>query len=384
MRRPPLPTVLIAGATFACFALPTPTIAAQSRVDWARLAQLTVQRTLKLAPGERVILFWDQGSDRGAAIAMRAAIAAEGGVTIDLSVPTVADAESARRLAPPALAVQRARRDSIWAAAFKNADAAIWLPTPLTTLPERPFEHLVERSRVRSIHFHWFLPPDTADVHLVEELYARAIAVEPARLDTRIASLETSLRGTSVKISSPNGTNFTFKVAPNAWVHRNTGDASRAKVANARSVRDRQEELPASVLRTTDVSAGEGTLVGYASFDTRSPIVQATFVKGRITKFESKRGADAIVSTWQKATGDKHLQAEFVIGTNPELPGVLPSGFMPYYGYGAGVVRVATGDNWESGGRNRSSNGEALFFIPDATVEANGRILIKDGKLVGR
>lgn len=355
--------------------------AAQSRVDWNRLAELTVRRSLKVAPGERVVLFWDQASDRGAAVAMRAAIAAQGGVAVDLSAPTLADLEAAKRLSPQAQALQKARRDSLWTSAFRNAEAAVWLPMQTTILTDRPFEHLVEKSRVRSIHFHWFLPPDPADVNVVEEMYAKAIAVDPAVLNAKIAAVEAAVRGATVKITAPNGTAFSFKVAPNAWVHRNTGDASKAKVTNARSVRDRQEELPASVFRTTDLSAGEGNLVGYASFDTRSPVIQATFAKGRVTKFESKRGAEAIVSTWQKATGDKHLQAEFVIGTNPELPGVLPSGFMPYYGYGAGIVRVAVGDNWESGGKNRSSNGEVLFFIPDATVEANGRVVVKAGKL---
>ena len=63
---------------------------------------------------------------------------------------------------------------------------------------------------------------------------------------------------------------------------------------------------------------------------------------------------------------------------------MLPSGFMPYYGYGSGVVRLAIGDNWESGGKNRSSNGEVLLFIPDATVTANGRAVVKDGRLAGQ
>ena len=87
------------------------------------------------------------------------------------------------------------------------------------------------------------------------------------------------------------------------------------------------------------------------------------------------------MKSWQEATGDKTLPGELVIGTNPVLASVLPSGFMPYYGYGAGVVRLAIGDNWESGGRNRSSNGEVLLFIPDATVVASGVTIVKDGKL---
>jgi hypothetical protein len=57
---------------------------------------------------------------------------------------------------------------------------------------------------------------------------------------------------------------------------------------------------------------------------------------------------------------------------------------MPYYGYGAGVVRLAIGDNWESGGRNRSSNGELLLFLPGATLSVDGRDLIRDGALIDR
>lgn len=367
------------------FAAPTTAQPTHSRVDWSKLGELVVKRTLRLAPGERVVLFWDQASDRGAAPAIRAAVVAAGGVVSEVSVPTSANLEAIRRLPAEAQTLQRARRDSTWAEAFKGADAAIWLPTPLGGMTDRPFEHLVEKSRVRSIHFHWFLPPDTADVAKVEELYAKAIAVDPSVLLGRISALETAIKGATVTITAPNGTNLTLRVPATAWVHRNTGDASRAKVAPARSVRDREEELPASVFRTTDLTAAEGTFVGYASFDTRGPILQATFAQGRVTKLESKRGAEAIVSTWQRATGDKALPGELVVGTNPELPSVLPSGFMPYYGYGAGVVRVAIGDNWESGGKNRSSNGEILMFVPDATVTANGNVLVKDGKLmVGR
>jgi hypothetical protein len=73
-----------------------------------------------------------------------------------------------------------------------------------------------------------------------------------------------------------------------------------------------------------------------------------------------------------------------VISTNPALQAVMPGGFMPYYGYGAGIVRVTIGDNWESGGTNRSPQGETLFFMDGATVVADGKTLVKDGKLVDR
>lgn len=357
--------------------------AAPSKVDWAKIAELVVSRSLRLGPGERVILFWDQASDRGAAPALRAAIAGQGGVVAaELSAPTRADLEAIRTLPPKVQAMQKSRRDSIWTRAFQQADAAIWLPTPMSGLTDRPFEHLVERSRVRSIHFHWFLPPDSADVAKVDAIYAAAIAVPPERLAARIQAVATLVTGATVEITAPNGTDLRLTVGRSAWIHRNTGDASRAKVAGARSIRDREEELPAGVFRTTDLSGAEGTIVGHVSFDRRSGLLAVRFAGGKIVSLESRQGADAAATTWLKATGNKDLPGELVIGTNPELPAALPSGFMPYYGYGSGVVRLAIGDNWESGGRNRSSNGEILLFLPNATLTANGKPVVKDGKLV--
>jgi len=49
-----------------------------------------------------------------------------------------------------------------------------------------------------------------------------------------------------VRVTAPNGTDFTCKVPQNAHMHRNTGEATTEKVRAARSVRDREEELPAA------------------------------------------------------------------------------------------------------------------------------------------
>jgi hypothetical protein len=235
---------------------------------------------------------------------------------------------------------------------------------------------------VRSIHFHWFLPPDAALHDRVDAMYAAAIVTAPATLLERHAALEKALRGAKVRITTPLGTDLTLDVPAGARFHRNTGDASPAKVKDAKSVRDREEELPGGVLRTTDLRGASGTLVGYALFSTSAPILAATIKDGRVTAIESRRGAEEIVKRWNEAAGDKALPGELVISTNPALEAVMSGGFMPYYGYGAGIVRIAIGDNWESGGTNRSPQGETLFFMDDATLAANGKTLVKDGKLV--
>lgn len=364
------------GVLALCAAASLPASAAPARpaakVDQAALADIIVHRTWKLAPGEHVILFEDPAFDRGLIEPLRAAIRKAGGVVEEIAAPTSASIKTMS-------AAQRAARDEKWKATFARSTAAIWLPSDLNAVDDHPFERLVESSKVRSIHFHWFLPPDAADTALVESMYEKAIRVPPAVIAKRIAAVETAIRGKKVHVTAPNGTDLTFEIPANAWVHRNTGDASKAKVADARSVRDREEELPASVFRTTDIKGATGTLVGYASFDTRSPLLKATLANGKVTRLESVKGGEEIVRNWNAATGAKDLPGELVIGTNPELKDVLPSGFMPYYGYGAGVVRLALGDNWESGGPNRSSNGEQLMFLPGATVEAGGATLVRKG-----
>jgi hypothetical protein len=336
-----------------------------SKVDWMRVARVVVDRW-QLQRGERAVIFWERTADRGMAAALRTAIQAKGGVvagSIDTADP---------------------RDDAAWAKTFGNADVAIWLPGN-ARFEDRPFEHLVETNpRVRSIHFHWFLPPDASMHDAVDAMYVAAIETSPQSLLERHESLEKALRGQKVHITSPQGTDLTLEIPKEARFHRNTGDASPAKVKGARSVRDREEELPGGVLRTTDLRAATGTLVGYAGFSTVGPILAATFKDGRVVALESRRGAEAIVKRWNEATGEKALPAELVISTNPALPAVMPGGFMPYYGYGAGIVRVAIGDNWESGGTNRSPQGETLFFMDGATVVAGDKTLVRDGKLVER
>jgi hypothetical protein len=344
-------------------------------VDYSHLADLVVNRSWKIAPGERVVMFWDARRDPGIAGPLRSAIERAGGQVEEITAP---DSAADAALTP----AERAARFDEWKRIFQRSQAAIWLPSDLTAVADQPFEHLVEASRVRSIHFHWFLPPDAADKPLIEAMYQRAIGVSPTELGKRLAALEGRLRGHSVHVTALNGTDLVFRVPQNAHFHRNTGEATREKVHEVRSVRDREEELPASVLRTTDLEGAQGTFTGYVSFDTRSGLARVVLSNGRVTELQSLRGADAQVTAWRSASGDKDKPGEFVISTNKALSAVLKSGYMPYYGYGAGVVRLAIGDNWESGGRNRSSNGELLLFLPGATLSVDGKDLIRGGELV--
>jgi hypothetical protein len=148
-------------------------------------------------------------------------------------------------------------------------------------------------------------------------------------------------------------------------------------------VRDREEELPAGVLRTTAVVETSGTLVGMIFSGSKKDSVAVTFRNGRIVKIEPRSKAGEAFAKWfDGVTGDRDKISEFVIGTNPNLTPIQPSGFMPYYGYGAGVIRVAIGDNWESGGALRTSDHQDWWlFVTDANLTANGAVVVSDGAM---
>jgi leucyl aminopeptidase (aminopeptidase T) len=207
--------------------------------------------------------------------------------------------------------------------------------------------------------------------------------MDPAEIEAVLAPMETKLRGAKVRVTSPAGTDLTFQIPHDAWFHHNTGEASRQKVAAARSVRDREEELPAGVLRTTAVTDVEGKLVATVFSASKGDAVTVTFRNGRIVKVEPHGGAGNEFAKWYDgATGDRDKVSELVIGTNPNLTPIQPSGFMPYYGYGAGVIRIAVGENWESGGPLRTGDHQDWWlYVTDGTLTANDAKIVDRGAL---
>jgi hypothetical protein len=56
---------------------------------------------------------------------------------------------------------------------------------------------------------------------------------------------------------------------------------------------------------------------------------------------------------------------------------------IPYYGYGAGVVRLSLGDNSELGGTVRAEQVYIRWnFFTDATVTVGDQVWVRDGKLL--
>jgi len=353
--------------------------------DWTAIARHMVKDSLALAPGERVLISHDPARDPTFIAALRAEILRAGGIVSgEIAWPSAADARYLAELTAEEKQRRAELENATYRELFAKSDVYLWLHTSnAADLVPRQFEHLVAESKVRAIHSHWFEPPDPAERDAVRRMYERAITRDPKMIEARLAPLEAALRDSRVRITSPLGTDLKFRIPADAWFHHNTGEATRHKVANARSTRDREEELPAGVLRTTDVLDANGTLA--VSFEGGAPDDLATFTfrEGRIVKVATRGAGGAEFGKWYESlTGDRDRISELVIGTNPDLVPVQPSGFMPYYGYGAGVIRIALGDNWESGGKLRTGDGTDIWlFITDGTLVAGKTRLIEAGQL---
>jgi hypothetical protein len=139
-----------------------------------------------------------------------------------------------------------------------------------------------------------------------------------------------------------------------------------------------------------DAGATQGTLVvpriAIPRAGPEGGVVQGArfeFKAGRVAASSATANEAGLRRLLESIGGDIGKVGEVVLGTNPLLAGRLPSGDLPYYGYGAGYVRVSLGDNWESGGPLRTATGENLWlFLEGATLSTGSSALVRDGQLV--
>jgi aminopeptidase len=147
---------------------------------------------------------------------------------------------------------------------------------------------------------------------------------------------------------------------------------------------DRHIELPAGILRVAPLETSVSGVIAFTAFypstTTRIGRVRFEIERGRIVRATAADNQSELDS-WLAANPALTTFREFCVGFNPKLSMNRGESVVPYYGYGAGVVRLSLGDNEELGGVVRGG-AVRWNFISDATVEAGGQTLVKDGRLV--
>jgi leucyl aminopeptidase (aminopeptidase T) len=383
----------IAGALV--YLLLAPPLAAQEKTippfDFHRWARFIVRDFFDVQPHEKVVMMGDpyyypEFLDALRVELMDARAIEVGTILFDGPEVFARRRQLQRRASDPEY---KRLSDAAMRRLYENADVFLWLPYRYGTGSEkgdwRVLEHLVEGTNARGLHFHWIQGIDQLtqqEIETLSKIYADALDIDYKALSAHQDRVIAALKGRRLRITTPAGTDLTVHVAEDSWIHKNDGRMDRARAARARAVRDREMELPAGALRfVPDVATTEGRLVVPAWRGGKD--LNFEFRDGRVVKVGARIGEAQVLETWARETGDKDRVAEMVIGLNPRLPAKGPGSGVPYYGYGAGVLRIALGDNWESGGANRSSL-EAWFWFTDATVTAGETPLVKEGRLIIR
>ena len=388
MRRFPLGLLTIAFAA---------TLVAQPRLtlDYPAMAKKLVGQ-LALKPGERVMSLAHPGVFDDLLPYVRYEVMRAGG--IDLGV-----VEVLREPVPEsfdAAVLQKGARESRahYKAMFRDVDAAIMMPGATTAHPaylamqDWLKDDLSEHRGRRTVHFHWIengsaypiagqpLPSRSA----IDAQYQRAlIETDYKTLADAERRFAAALREGEVHILSPGGTDLRFR-AGDRPVNLQDGDASAARSAQGKVLVDKEVELPAGVVRVAPLEDTVGGVIAFppSQWDGR-PVegLRLRFSKGRVVEITASSGRDAVEAEMQKAGDAGRAFREIGLGFNPLLAVAERSPWIPYYGYGAGVVRLSLGDNTELGGTVTGGYVRWNFFT-DLTVTVGSTTWVRGGKLV--
>ena len=230
-----------------------------------------------------------------------------------------------------AIRASEANWDKMLGPLFKEIDLCLWLPGR-NLAPDLRWERLLNASSARCIHCHFVLLPlsarSGADLTFLCKLYETAILnADYAAMGQRMDKIIGALRGQTMRITSPSGTDLQISVPATAWFHKSDGQIPKERAAHARSVRDREIEHPGGALRLIPESASaRGVIVTrVGATGVLGDEVTMEVPNGVVVRAKAKKDDASFQKLWNSHGGDIDKIAEIVIGTHLCLP-KTPSG----------------------------------------------------------
>ena len=382
---------ILATAVVVCLLSAAPA-SAQPRLtmQWRALAERLVTQ-LAPRPGERILLVARPGQFDALIPPLRYALAeAEAvdlGVVDVLAEPYPEDWDGAR------LARSSEAARAAWREMLRGVDGAIMLPG---ARPDHAvyaaLQDLLHEGIGRTIHFHWTQNGSAFPVPgqplpsqaVIDATYQRAVLeTDYAALAAAQRRFVAAMRGAEVRVTTPGGTDVRFRIG-NRPVNFGDGDASKARTDRGVILIDREIELPAGAIRVAPVEETvSGTIVFPPSPWDGRPVagLALTVERGRVTGVRATSGQAAAEAELAGVPEAARAFREFALGFNPLLAVPDRDPWIPYYGYGAGVVRLSLGDNSELGGEVTGGYVRWNFFT-DTTVTVGDDVWVRNGRLV--
>jgi hypothetical protein len=275
-------------------------------------------------------------------------------------------------------------------AQFGEVDLGIMLPGAVPTdKPYAAMQEVLNLGHGRTIHFHWSGAYDVSGQPIditpaIDQLYQQVLfQTSYDSLKVKQQRFDSAMRGAAIGVTTPAGTNLTFRIGERP-VTKQDGDASLSRMQYARNLIDREVELPAGAIRVAPLEESvEGTIAfpdGMWNGQKAEGVV-LTIKKGKVVNIAARSGQEAVKAELDKAGDAGYSFRELAVGFNPLLSVQKEQPFIPYYGYGAGIIRLSLGDNTELGGNVSGGYVRWNFFL-DATVTVGEETWVKDGVLV--
>lgn len=359
-------------------------------MQWEAMAERLVTQ-LAPEPGERILLVARPGQFDALIPPLRYALLRAGAVdlgVIDVLEEPIPEDWDGDLLARGAAASRAAYREML-----RGFDGAVMLPG---ARPDHAvyaaLQDLLHEGVGRTVHFHWTHNGSAFPVAgqpvpaqaVIDAVYQRALLeTDYAALAAVQRRFAAAMRGAEVRVTSPLGTDLRFRIGDRP-VNFGDGDASKARTDQGVILIDREIELPAGAVRVAPV---EDTVEGVIAFPPSQwdgrPVsgLRLTVESGRVAGATAASGQEAAEAELAGVPDEARAFREFALGFNPLLAVPDRNPWIPYYGYGAGVVRLSLGDNSELGGTVTGGYVRWNFFT-DTTVTVDGRVWVRNGRLV--
>ena len=217
------------------------------------------------------------------------------------------------------------------------------------------------------------------DLVAYKTMVADAMEADYSKIASQGETLKKLLMASkSIKVTSSDGTNLSLSVSGRPVVVSD-GVISKGDVSN-KLLSGRQASLPDGIVSVTAVETSAAGKVAVARDECRfAPVTNIRFdvVGGKMQNLTAADGKACFEELFATNTGSKDMFAGISIGLNPSLKPT--DNYRP--STAAGVVYLSFGNNILEGGKNNSTF-RWSFPIINGTVEVDGKVVVKDGKIM--
>lgn len=353
-------------------------------------SKLLAERIIKqcsIQPGERVLMMVQPGKFDSLVFHLNKLINQSGAVNLGvLNVDSTAS--PAGWETDFTRSIQGKSKEEL-VALLDDVDLGLMLPGAAPDqVPYSAMQEVLKKGKGRTVHFHWsglydFEGKPIEVDSLSAQIYENAVLnTDYARLSKIQDEFEAALRAKGGRILTPEGTDITFKIGERKVVKQN-GDASGTRALQGKVLVDREIEIPAGAIRVAPIEESvNGTIfIQYSQW--RGQTVKGLtikFLEGKIVEVEVEGGMKNVYQELESFKEEQKRFREIAVGFNPLLAVPMDRAVIPYYGYGAGVVRVGIGDNAELGG-NVTGGYVRWNMLVNATLLVGDEAWIENGRL---